>query len=64
MRAGQLVVFDVRAGRVVANLDGVPTVTGVLAVQAEHRAYAYAPVAELLLGTSLRKARARFTSAA
>ena len=32
MGAGQLVVFDVRAGRVIANLDGFPTVTGVLAV--------------------------------
>ncbi len=42
MGAGQLVVFDVRAGRVIANLDGFPTVTGVLAVPAEHRAYASA----------------------
>src|SRR5213083_3572942 len=42
MGAGQLVVFDVRAGRVVGNLDGFPTVTGVLAVSAEHRAYASA----------------------
>ena len=40
MGAGQLVVFDVRAGRVIANLDGFPSVTGVLAVPAEHRAYA------------------------
>src|SRR5438067_8400612 len=42
MGAGQLVVFDVRAGRVISNLDGFPTVTGVLAVPAEHRAYASA----------------------
>ena len=42
MGAGQLVVFDVRAGRVMANLDGFPTVTGVLAVPVEHRAYASA----------------------
>src|SRR6266516_1535969 len=42
MGAGQLVVFDVRAGRVIANLDGFPTVTGVLAVTAEHRAFASA----------------------
>src|SRR5256712_13696309 len=42
MGAGQLVVFDVRAGRVIANLDGFPTVTGVVAVPAEHRAYASA----------------------
>src|SRR5437667_7244347 len=40
MGAGQLVVFDVRAGRVIANLDGFPTVTGVLAVPVEHRAFA------------------------
>src|SRR5438046_2121269 len=40
MGAGQLVVFDVRAGRVIANLDGLPTVTGVLASPGEHRAYA------------------------
>src|SRR2546430_9890890 len=38
MGAGQLVAFDVRAGRVIANLDGFPTVTGVLAVPVEHRA--------------------------
>src|SRR5437867_4301438 len=42
MGAGQLVVVDVRAGRVIGNLDGFPTVTGVLAVPAEHRAYASA----------------------
>ncbi len=42
MGAGQLIVFDVRAGRVIANLDGFPTVTGVLAVPVEHRAYASA----------------------
>src|SRR5439155_875246 len=32
MGAGQLVVFDLRAGRVIANLDGFATGTGVLAV--------------------------------
>src|SRR6058998_3718723 len=42
MGAGQLVVFDVHAGRAIGNLDGFPTVTGVLAVPAEHRAYASA----------------------
>ena len=42
MGAAQLVVFDVRAGRVIANLDGFPRVTGVLAVPTEHRAYASA----------------------
>lgn len=43
MGAGQLVVFDVRVARVVANLDGFLRVTGVLAVPAEHRVYASAP---------------------
>src|SRR5213594_158513 len=42
MGAGQLVVFDVHAGKVIGNLDGFPTVTGVLAVPAEHRVYASA----------------------
>ena len=42
MGAGQLVVFDVHAGRVIGSLDGFPTVTGVLAVPGEHRAYASA----------------------
>src|SRR5436853_3843470 len=42
MGAGELVVLDVRAGKVIGNLDGFPTVTGVLAVPAEHRAYASA----------------------
>ncbi len=42
MGAGQLVVFDVRAQRVIGNLDGFPRVTGVLAVPTEHRAYASA----------------------
>src|SRR2546429_9469595 len=40
MGAGQLVVFDVRAGRVISNLDGFPTVPGVLALPAGHRANA------------------------
>src|SRR6266487_873637 len=42
MGAGQLVVFDAQAGKVIGNLVGFPTVTGVLAVPAEHRAYASA----------------------
>jgi DNA-binding beta-propeller fold protein YncE len=42
MGAGRLVVFDVRAGAVIADLDGFPRVTGVLAVPSEHRAYASA----------------------
>jgi DNA-binding beta-propeller fold protein YncE len=42
MGSGQLVVVDVRTGRVLANLDGFPRVTGVLAVAAERRVYASA----------------------
>ena len=42
MGAGRLVVFDVRGGRVIADLDGFSSVTGVLAVPAEHRTYASA----------------------
>jgi DNA-binding beta-propeller fold protein YncE len=42
MNAGQLVIFDTRARRVLANLDGFPRVTGVLMVPAEGRAYASA----------------------
>jgi DNA-binding beta-propeller fold protein YncE len=42
MGAGQLIVFDVHSARVIANLDGFPMVTGVLAVPAEHRVYASA----------------------
>src|SRR2546423_10784511 len=49
MGAGQLVVFDVRAGRVFGNLDGFPTVTGVLAAPAEHRAYASATGAHAVI---------------
>src|SRR6266702_2813451 len=39
MGAGQLVVFDINAAKIVATIDGFPRVTGVLAVPAEHRAY-------------------------
>jgi DNA-binding beta-propeller fold protein YncE len=42
MGDGQLVVFDVRAAKVVGVLKGFPTITGVLAVPAEHRVYASA----------------------
>src|SRR3989449_6989091 len=49
MGAGQLVVFDVRAGRVIGNLGGFPTVTGVLAAPAEHRAYASATGAHAVI---------------
>src|SRR5438046_10584155 len=40
MGAGQLVVFDLRAGRVIANLDGFATVTCVLAVDVGPSSYA------------------------
>jgi DNA-binding beta-propeller fold protein YncE len=49
MGAGQLVVFDVHAGKVIGVLDGFPTVTGVLAVPAEHRVYASAAGAHAVL---------------
>jgi DNA-binding beta-propeller fold protein YncE len=49
MGAGQLVVFDVRAGRVIGNVDGFPTVTGVLAVPSEHRVYASAAGAHAVM---------------
>lgn len=42
MGAGQLVAFDVRAGRVLGTVGGIPRVTGVLAVAALHRVYASA----------------------
>jgi DNA-binding beta-propeller fold protein YncE len=42
MGAGQLVVFDINAAKIVATIDGFARVTGVLAVPAEHRTYASA----------------------
>jgi DNA-binding beta-propeller fold protein YncE len=42
MGAGRLVVVDVWGARVLGDLNGFPVVTGVLAVAAEHRAYASA----------------------
>ena len=42
MNAGQLVVFDVRERKVVANLDGFPSVHGVWAVPEIRRVYASA----------------------
>ena len=51
MGAGQLVVFDVRSATVIAQLDGFPKVTGVLAVPSLHRVYASAPGAGI--GASL-----------
>jgi len=49
MGAGELIVFDVRDGRVIANVGGFPQVTGVLAVPAEHRAYASAAGAHAVI---------------
>jgi DNA-binding beta-propeller fold protein YncE len=40
MGAGRLVVFDTRTNRVIADLPGFPSVTGVLSVPALHRVYA------------------------
>jgi DNA-binding beta-propeller fold protein YncE len=42
MGAGELIVFDTRARRVVATVSGVPRVTGVLAVPARGHVYASA----------------------
>ena len=49
MGAGQLIVFDVRAERVIANLEGFQRVTGVLAVPTEHRTYASATGAHAVM---------------
>ena len=49
MGAGQLVVFDTRSARVIGTLEGFPTVTGVLAVPAEHRVYASAAGAHAVI---------------
>lgn len=42
MNAGRLVVFDLDAGRVVREVEGLPRVTGVLAVPSHHHVYAAA----------------------
>lgn len=42
MGAGQLIAFDTHAASILATLPAFPRVTGVLAVPAEHRAYASA----------------------
>jgi DNA-binding beta-propeller fold protein YncE len=39
MNAGRLIVFDLKAGKVIADIPGVDRATGVLAVPAEHRVY-------------------------
>src|SRR5438128_2437404 len=43
MDAGELVVFDLRSGRVERTLGGLPHVTGVLAVPALGKVYASIP---------------------
>ena len=43
MGAGQLVVFDIERDKLVAQLDGFPKVTGVLAVPELHKVYASVP---------------------
>ena len=43
MGSGRLLVFDTRAQRLIASLDGFPKITGVLAVPALHRIYASVP---------------------
>ena len=47
MGAGKLLVFDTRQNKVLAQLDGFPKTTGVLAVPALHRVYASVPGAGL-----------------
>ena len=47
MGGGQLVVFDIEHNRTVAQLDGFPKVTGVLAVPELHKVYASVPGAGL-----------------
>jgi DNA-binding beta-propeller fold protein YncE len=42
MNAGRVVVFDLDSGRVVKEVEGLPRVTGVLAVPAHHHVYASA----------------------
>ena len=51
MGAGKLLVFDTRQNKVLAQLDGFPKTTGVLAVPPMHRVYASVPGAGL--GSSL-----------
>src|SRR6266576_3887177 len=47
--AGRLFISHMGAGRVIGNLDGFERVTGVLAVPAEHRAYASAAGAHAVM---------------
>lgn len=42
MDAGRLIVFDIDSGRVAREIDGLPRVTGVLAVPSRHQVYASA----------------------
>jgi DNA-binding beta-propeller fold protein YncE len=57
MGGGQLLVFDLERNRLVAQLDGFPKVTGVLAVPEIHRVYASVPgggvVSSLFVGLGM-----------
>ena len=48
MGGGQLLVFDLERNRLVAQLDGFPKITGVLAVPEIHRVYASVPGAGIV----------------
>ena len=53
MGSGKLLAFDTRAGKLVAELDGFPTVTGVLSVPPLHKVYASVPGAGLSVTISM-----------
>src|SRR5439155_1184851 len=57
MGGGQLLVFDLERNRLVAQLDGFPKITGVLAVPEIHRIYASIPgagvVSSLFVGLGM-----------
>jgi len=48
MGGGQLLVFDLERNRLIAELDGFPKITGVLAVPEIHRVYASVPGAGIV----------------
>ena len=52
MGAGQLLIFDIEHNKLVAQLEGFPKVTGVLAVPELHKVYASAPGGGLLSSLS------------
>jgi YVTN family beta-propeller protein len=53
MGSGRLLVFDTRAQRLIASLDGFPKITGVLAVPALHKIYASVPGAGIAASLSV-----------